>query len=210
MDTNYIIKNNTILAKTVHFHLKIFVMTVHSHPCRLQVAAIYLTVNSHLFKSSRPFTLSHWPWLGGIPCFRNFVASGRGWCCIDRVLFRVTKSLVKKWEVLARRKYTDYLAFSISVLLRLPIFFTSDLVTLINILSILHSPRPLASGPKQNDENMEWFHWNLPKPWLMAVNFGLEPCRFSKRFYVHYRILSIIEYCIFESEALIQKTELES
>ena len=27
---------------------------------------------------------------------------------IDRVLFSVTKSPVKKWVVLARRKYTDY------------------------------------------------------------------------------------------------------
>ena len=30
-------------------------------------------------------------------------ASERGLCDIDRVLFRVTKSRAKKWEVLARR-----------------------------------------------------------------------------------------------------------
>ena len=35
-------------------------------------------------------------------------ASGRGLRGIDRVLFKVTKSRVKKWEVLARRKYTYY------------------------------------------------------------------------------------------------------
>ena len=31
-------------------------------------------------------------------------ASGRGLCDLDSLLFRVTISRVKKWEVLARRK----------------------------------------------------------------------------------------------------------
>ena len=34
-------------------------------------------------------------------------------------------------------------------------FLTRDLVTLNNILSISHSPRPLAAGPIRNAENME-------------------------------------------------------
>ena len=34
------------------------------------------------------------------------VASGRGLCDVDRVLFGVTKS--ENWEALARRKNTDY------------------------------------------------------------------------------------------------------
>ena len=34
--------------------------------------------------------------------------SGRRLCDINRVLFRISKSRVKNWEVLARRKYTDY------------------------------------------------------------------------------------------------------
>ena len=39
----------------------------------------------------------------------GLVASGRGLCVMDsRVLFRVTKSRFKNWEVLERRKYTDY------------------------------------------------------------------------------------------------------
>ena len=38
-------------------------------------------------------------------------ASGRGLCDIDGVLFRVAQSRVKKWEVLARRKYTSNLGF---------------------------------------------------------------------------------------------------
>ena len=35
-------------------------------------------------------------------------ASGRGLCDIDTVLLRVTKSRIKKLEVLAWRKFTDY------------------------------------------------------------------------------------------------------
>ena len=38
-------------------------------------------------------------------------ASGSGLCDIDKVFNRVinqSKSSVKKWEVLAQRKYTDY------------------------------------------------------------------------------------------------------
>jgi len=43
-----------------------------------------------------------------ISAFRmGSAASGRGLCDIDRVLFKVTKSRVKKWEVLLRQKYTD-------------------------------------------------------------------------------------------------------
>jgi len=47
-----------------------------------------------------------------ISAFRmGTVASGRGLFDIDRVLFRVAKSRVKNWEVLARRKYTNNLGF---------------------------------------------------------------------------------------------------
>ena len=86
-------------------------------------------------------------------------ASGRGLCDIDRVLFRVTKSRVKKWEVLAQRKYTDNGVFDpnynwyIFVSQELPIFLSRDLVTLNNTLS--HSPRPLAAGTIQNAKIME-------------------------------------------------------
>ena len=43
-------------------------------------------------------------------------ASGHGLCDIDRVLFRVTKSRVKNWQVLVRRKYTDNFGFPILVI----------------------------------------------------------------------------------------------
>ena len=43
------------------------------------------------------------------------VASGRGLCDVDRVLFGVTKS--ENWEALARRKITDNLAFSILIII---------------------------------------------------------------------------------------------
>ena len=36
--------------------------------------------------------------------------SGQELCDIDKVLFRVRKSQLKKWEVWARRKYTDYVS----------------------------------------------------------------------------------------------------
>ena len=39
--------------------------------------------------------------------------SERGLCHIDRVLFRVAKSRVKKWKVIVQQKYTDNLGFSI-------------------------------------------------------------------------------------------------
>ena len=84
-------------------------------------------------------------------------ASGRGLCDIDRVLFRVAKSRVKKLG--SRRKYTN-IFFDLSnnryifALPGLPNFLTRYLVTLNNILSISHSPRPLAAGPIRNAGNM--------------------------------------------------------
>ena len=45
--------------------------------------------------------------------------SGRELCDIGRVLFKVTKSLVKILDVLAWRKYTKNLAISISIVIGL-------------------------------------------------------------------------------------------
>ena len=39
--------------------------------------------------------------------------SGRGLWNIDRVLFRLSKSPVKRWKVLARRKYANNFGFRI-------------------------------------------------------------------------------------------------
>ena len=81
----------------------------------------------------------------------DLAANGRGLCDIDRVLFRVAKSRVKNWEVLVRQKYTDNLGFSIL----LPDFLTRDKATLNNTLSISHSPRSPAAGPKRYAEIMK-------------------------------------------------------
>ena len=41
------------------------------------------------------------------------VASGRGLCDIDSVLFRVIQSRDKNWEILDGRKYTDDFQFEL-------------------------------------------------------------------------------------------------
>ena len=44
-------------------------------------------------------------------------ASGCRLCHFDRALFRVSKSRVKNWEVLARRKYFDNSPFSVRIII---------------------------------------------------------------------------------------------
>ena len=85
--------------------------------------------------------------------------SGRGLWLIDRVLFGLSKSPVKRWKVLARRKYASVFGFYYNqYIFVMPGFFnflTLALLTLNNTLSISHSPRPLAAGPIRNSEVME-------------------------------------------------------
>ena len=90
-------------------------------------------------------------------------AKGRGLCDIDRVLFGLTKSRVKKCEVLVRRKYTDYNPSCryTFIVQGHPNFPTRDLVTPNNTLSISHSPRPLAAGPIRNVKIMFVIDHNL-------------------------------------------------
>ena len=102
------------------------------------------------------------------------VASERGLCEIDIVLFRVIKSLVKNWEFLTRRKYTHYNSNKkanlsvIFVVQGIPNFLTRYLVTLNNTLSISPSLRPLDAGTLRNAKNMES---------LLAMNYMISrPC----------------------------------
>ena len=85
--------------------------------------------------------------------------SGRGLWLIDRVLFGLSKSPVKRWKVLARRKYASVFGFYYNqYIFVMPGFFnflTLALLILNNTLSISHSPRLLTAGPIQNPEDME-------------------------------------------------------
>ena len=64
-------------------------------------------------------------WVGEIQCFLHIVWPKRARqsvdvdCAISIVLFGVSKSSVKNWEVLARRKFTDNLRFSVGIIIGL-------------------------------------------------------------------------------------------
>ena len=69
--------------------------------------------------------------------------------------------VTENWEIHARQKYTDNLAFCVNynryifAVPGLPNFLTRDLLTLNNTPSISHIPRPLTARPERNAENLE-------------------------------------------------------
>ena len=90
------------------------------------------------------------------------VASGRGLCDIDSVIFRVTKSRVRKLGSPSTTKIYRFLNKIerpsyryIFVMQGLPNFLTRDLETLYHTLSISQSSCPLVVGPLRNAEDME-------------------------------------------------------
>ena len=84
--------------------------------------------------------------------------SGRGLCDIDRVLISFAKSFAKRWEVLARRKYTDHKENRKSDVFSscrdFPIL-TCEVGTLNNTLLTRHSPSSLAAELTSNAKIME-------------------------------------------------------
>ena len=92
-------------------------------------------------------------------------ASERGLCDIERVLFRVTKSRVRKLGSSCTTKINRYVClfdfyynryiFAVPAVPGLSNLLTSDEVTLNNTQAKSYSPRPLTAGPKRNAENIE-------------------------------------------------------
>ena len=74
-------------------------------------------------------------------------------CDIDRVLFRVAQSRVRKY---GRPCTTEIYRLGLLNFPGCPKFQTGDSETLNDTLSISHNPRPLAAGPIRNTENMEY------------------------------------------------------
>ena len=99
-----------------------------------------------------------------MPCFRHFVwvrqPADADYVISIEYYSELLNNVSENWEVLARRKYTDYnsnrkIYWYIFVVQGLPNFLTRNIVTLNNTPLISHSPRPLAAGSIRNVKTME-------------------------------------------------------